>query len=523
VWIRGSNLFVYLLIPPLKTVSKGCKMKVLLVYPKYPRTFWSFKYALRFTLVKKATHPPLALLTVASMLPEDWEKKLIDMNVSSLKDKDIRWADLVFISAISIQRESVRKVIDRCKKIGVKIVAGGPLFTSSFNKFDDVDYLVLNEAELTLSPFLKDLESGRAKHIYTTKKWADIKKTPIPMWKLVDMKKYVSMNIQYSRGCPFNCEFCDIPILYGYRPRTKDAKQVIEELESLYQHGWREAVFFVDDNFIGNKERLKREILPAITLWMEERRRPFTFITQASLDLSDDEALMRLMVQAGFDTVFVGIETPSEEGLSECNKFPNKNRNLIRSIKKIQRFGLQVQGGFIVGFDSDQPSIFERQIDFIQKSGIATAMVSLLYAFRGTRLYKRMEGENRLVDNRSNSGHSSDEYTDCSTNIIPKMQYNTLIDGYKRIVKTIYSPDHYYERVRRFLKDYKLFQRIGRFRFSYLFAFFNSILILGFLSKERIRYWKLFFETLFNRPRLFPLAISFTLCGFHFRKVFERL
>lgn len=491
-------------------------MKILLVYPKFPETFWSFKHALKF-ISKKAVNPPLGLLTVASMLPKEWEKKLVDINVAPLKDKDLQWANFVFISAMSIQKESVKEIISRCKKLGIKIVAGGPLFTSNHSEFEEVDHLVLNEAEITLPLLLEDLRNGCAKHIYTSPQWADIKKTPIPSWELLNMKKYVSMNIQYSRGCPFNCEFCDIALLYGHLPRTKDNEQILAELESLYLQGWRGGVFFVDDNFIGNKGKLKNDILPAIAKWLEQRRYPFRFITQASIDLSDDEELMRLMVQARFDTVFVGIETPNKESLEECKKFQNKNRDLIGCVKKIQKFGLQVQGGFIVGFDNDPSSIFERQIEFIQKSKIVTAMVGLLNAPRGTKLYQRLEKENRLLRNITGDN------TDCSINFIPKMHYETLINGYKKILKSVYSPNHYYERVREFLKDYRPLQkRMFRFHFYYLGAFFKSILFLGIIGKERVYYWRLFFGTIFRRPRLFPLAITLAIYGFHFRKIFEK-
>ncbi len=491
-------------------------MRILLVYPKYTDTFWSFKHALKFVF-KKASSPALGLLTVAAMLPEEWEKKLIDMNVGALKDKDLKWADFVFISAISIQKESVKEIISRCKKIGVKIVAGGPLFTTGYEEFEGVDHFVLDEAEITLPPFLEDLKNGCAKHIYTSEKWADIEKTPTPLWELMNMKKYATMNIQYSRGCPFNCEFCDITLLYGRRPRTKDKDQILAELESLYSRGWRGGVFFVDDNFIGNRRKLKTEILPAIAEWMEEMRHPFSLQTQTSIDLSDDEELMQLMVKAGFDTVFVGIETPNEESLTECTKFQNKNRDLIACVKKIQKFGLEVQGGFIVGFDNDPLSIFERQIKFIQESGIVTAMVGLLNVLRGTRLYHRLKKENRLLKDVSGDN------TDCSINFIPKMNNEVLINGYKKILSTIYSPAYYYERVRKFLKEYKPLQkRAFRFHFSHLGTFFKSTLFLGILGKERFHYWKLLFWSLFRRPRLFPLAVTFAIYGFHFRKIVEK-
>lgn len=491
-------------------------MKILLVYPKYPDTFWSFKHALKF-VSKKAVTPPLGLMTVAAMLPQEWEKRLVDMNVTALKDKDITWADFVFISAISVQQESVKELIARCKGIGVKIVAGGPLFMTGYEEFKGVDHFVLNEAEITLPLFLKDLKNGCAKAIYTSHEWADLKRTPIPHWELINMKKYGTMNVQYSRGCPFNCEFCDISLLYGRRSRTKTKEQVVAELESLYARGWRDSVFFVDDNFIGNRRKLKREVLPAIAHWMEQRRYPFSFITQTSIDLSDDEELMHLMAKAGFQTVFVGIETPNEESLRECTKSQNQNRDLIASVQKIQTFGLQVQGGFIVGFDNDPLSIFERQIKFIQKSGIVTAMVGLLNALRGTRLYKRLEKEHRLLKDVSGDN------TDCTINFIPKMNYETLINGYKKILSTIYSPAYYYERVKRFLKEYKPSRKaVFRFRLGYLAAFFKSIVRLGIIGKERVHYWKLIFWSLFTCPRFFPLAATFAIYGFHFRKIFEK-
>lgn len=491
-------------------------MRILLVYPTYPDTFWTFKHALKF-IFKKAANPPLGLLTVASMLPREWEKRLVDLNVTALSDKDLEWADFVFMSAISVQRASVEEIITRCKKVGVKIVAGGPLFTTGHEEVEGVDHFVLNEAEITLPLFLEDLRKGHPKHTYTCDQWADIRKTPVPLWELIDLKKYASMSIQYSRGCPFNCEFCDITLLYGRRPRTKDKEQIVAELDSLYSRGWRDGLFFVDDNFIGNKRKLKAEILPAIAKWKEARRHPFSFVTQASIDLSDDEELMQLMVKAGFDTVFVGIETPNEESLIECAKFQNRNRDLLACVRRIQKSGLQVEGGFILGFDSDPLSIFQRQIDFIQKSGIVTAMVGLLNALKGTRLYHRLEKENRLLSDVSGDN------TDCSMNFVPKMSRDTLINGYKKVVSTIYSPACYYERVRRFLKEYRpLEKRTFRFRFSHIGTLVKSVLGLGIIGKERVHYWKLFFWSLFRRPRAFPLAATFAIYGFHFRKTFEK-
>ena len=331
------------------------------------------------------------------------------------------------------------------------------------------------------------------------------------------MKYYASMNVQYSRGCPFDCEFCNITSLYGRVPRTKTADQVIAELEKLYTLGWRGGVFFVDDNFIGNKMKLKTEILPSIIRWMEKRKYPFSLFTEASINLADDEELMRMMVQAQFDSVFVGIESPNEESLQECTKIPNRNRDLIASVRKIQSFGIEVQAGFIVGFDKDPISIFERMIEFIQESRIATAMVGLLNAPRGTKLYNRLLGENRLL--KSTTGDN----TDLSMNFVPKMSYEGLITGYKKIIETIYSPKHYYGRVKQFLRDYRPVQKkVFHARWNYLKAGLKSVFILGIIGRERFYYWRLFFWSLFRRPTLFPLAITFSIYGYHFRKVFEQ-
>jgi radical SAM superfamily enzyme YgiQ (UPF0313 family) len=489
-------------------------MKVLLVYPQYPDTFWSFKHALKF-ISKKAAFPPLGLLTIAAMLPEKWEKKLVDMNVSKLTDKDIKWADYVFISAMIVQKDSVREIVARCKKLNVKTVAGGPLFTTGFKDFEEIDHLVLNEAEITLPPFLEDLKNGCAKHIYTSSEHPDLAQTPIPLWELINMKNYASMSVQFSRGCPFDCEFCDITAIYGRVPRTKDEVQLLREFDALYERGWRNSVFIVDDNFIGNKIKVKAILLATIK-WMKERNYPFSFFTEASLNLADDEELMRLMTDAGFNKVFLGLETPIEESLVECNKFQNRNRDMVASVKKIQNRGLEVFGGFIVGFDHDPLSIFESQINFIQKIGVATAMVGLLTALPGTRLHARLEKEGRLL--KDSSGNN----TDGSLNFVPKMDSEVLINGYKKLLDTIYSPKKYYERVITFLEEYKPVKRKKKIRFSDIKALTKSMWFLGVVEKSRKYYWKLMAKSLFKYRRSFPEAVTLTIYGSHFRKVVDK-
>lgn len=499
---------------PAKTIPRSSlTMNILLVNPEFPDTFWGFRHALKF-ISRKAAYPPLGLLTVAALLPEMWKKRLVDMNVEILSDADLLWADYVFIGGMSIQAKSARDVIDRLKVFGKKIVAGGPLFTVHHNEFNDVDHLVLNEAELTLPPFLDDLSAGRARHRYDSHKWADITKTPVPLWHLLKARHYASMNLQYSRGCPYDCEFCDITVLFGRIPRTKTKFQLLAELDSLDAWGWKGSVFFVDDNFIGNKNKLRKEILPAVIQWMEEKNYPFHFNTEVSINLSDDNELMHLMSRAGFRTVFVGIESPNPQSLVECNKIPNKNRNLIASVKKIQQSGFQVQGGFIVGFDSDPISIFQRVVDFVQESGIVTAMVGLLNAPVGTRLYQRLLKEGRLLKTMTGDN------TDFSMNFIPSMNRDTLLKGYRYLLEHIYSPKPYYARVKNFLRTYKPPKvRVSGITLRDIQALLSSAVVLGLIGKERVQYWKLFLWSLFTRPRLFPMAITFAIYGHHFRKI----
>jgi radical SAM superfamily enzyme YgiQ (UPF0313 family) len=488
-------------------------MNILLIYPKFPDTFWSFSYALPF-IGKKAAFPPLGLITVAALLPEKFQIRLVDLNVNGLTDDDLSWADMAFISAMAVQRKSAVHVIDRCKASGLKIVAGGPLFTAEPNAFEQVDHLVLNEAEATLPAFLTDLKNGCPKKIYNADGYPDMHQSPIPLWGLIDTRRYASLNIQYSRGCPFNCEFCNITALFGHTPRIKTPRQIIAELDAIYQTGWRGNIFFVDDNFIGNKRSLKEHLLPALIQWRKDKK-GCSFFTEASINLADDPELMAKMGAAGFDSVFIGIETPDVNSLTECGKTHNKNRDLLQDVKKIHRYGLQVMGGFIVGFDSDPPSIFQRQIDFIQQSGIVTAMVGMLQAPPGTRLFERLASEHRV------SEEFSGDNVDGRTNIIPAMGMDKLIEGYHTIMQQIYSPRQYYQRVRRVLVELKAPVAIAPVDWQRILAFWRASLRLGILGKERFQYWRLLTWTLARRPKLLPLAVTLAIYGYHYRRVCE--
>jgi radical SAM superfamily enzyme YgiQ (UPF0313 family) len=490
-------------------------MKVLLLYPEFPDTFWSFKHALKF-IRKKASVPPLGLLTVASLLPAEWTPRLVDMNIQKLSQRDLDWADLVFISCMAAQREPAQELIARCRAAGKTIVAGGPLFTSEPDHFPEVDHLVLNEAELTLPLFLRDFAAGRAQPRYTTAELPDVRETPVPRWELANLKRYASMNIQYSRGCPYDCEFCDVTAMFGRRSRIKTAEQILAELDIIYGLGWRGPIFFVDDNFIGNKRQLKRELLPALIRWRENKR-GITFYTEASINLADDPKLMKMMVDAGFNQVFIGIETPDEAGLTECNKRQNRARDMIADVKRVHRAGLQVQGGFIVGFDSDTPSIFQQQTAFIQKSGIVTAMVGLLNAPPGTKLYERLKQEGRLL------GKISGNNVDGTTNFIPRMEMETLRQGYKDILSHIYAPGPYYQRVRTFLRDFHPPKPSISLSWQNLRAFVHSNIRLGVIGRERFHYWGLLLWTFFRRPALMELAVTFAIYGHHFRKTCDSL
>jgi len=488
-------------------------MKILLVYPETPSTFWSFHDALKF-VSKKSAEPPLGLITVAAMLPKDWEKKLIDMNVSRLEDKHLLWADYVFLSGMNVHIKSFKEVVRRCNKLGVKIVAGGPLCTTQYQDFLGIDHFVLNEAEITLPFFINDLINGTPKHVYTSNEFPDISSTPIPMWELLDKKKYASMSIQYSRGCPYDCEFCSITMLNGRRPRTKSKEQFLAELNELYEQGWRGGLSVVDDNFIGNKRKLKSEILPAIIKWSRERNYPFKFITEVSINLADDEELTNLMVEAGFGSIFVGIETPNDESLIECGKSQNRKRDLINSVNKLQQKGMIVSAGFIVGFDNDKQNVFDQQINFIQKSGIVSAMVGLLNAPAGTKLFKRLKSENRMLENFSGDN------MDGSINFIPKMNYRDLIGGYKKILDTIYSPREYYLRIKKFLNEYQLPSwDSAKINIQEVKAFIKLVFILGIIEKGKRYFWRLFIFSLLKHPAKFSLAMTFAVYGFHFRRI----
>ena len=489
----------------------GKKMKVLLIYPEFLESFWSFKHALKF-VGKKASMPPVGLLTVAGLLPGDWDKKLIDLNVESLDYSSVAWADMVMISAMNAQKISAERTIRELQNCDVITVAGGPLFSNAPELWEKlVDHVFVGEAEDTIPVFLEDLISGRVKGIYQSDVYPSMLKTPVPDWSLIDNRHYNTMGIQFSRGCPHNCDFCNITSLFGRKVRIKSSRQIIAELDAIYSTGWRGGIFFVDDNFIGNRKYLKNSLLPELINWRRQHRR-ISFQTETSILLADDKNLMNMMAEAGFNTVFIGIETTDEESLKGCGKIQNTGRDMLSDIRSIQHSGLEVEAGFIVGFDNDGTLVFQKQWEFIQKSGIVTAMVAMLQAPEGTDLYKRLEKEGRI------SGEVTDG-TDGTTNILPVMGLGPLTAGYNDLVSKLYSPKAFYARLKLFLNEFKPAGNLSyEMSFKHAMAFPKSILKLGFIGRERVEYWKLMIWTLFRHPRLIPLALRLAIYGYHFSR-----
>ncbi len=490
-------------------------MRVLLINPKFPVSYWGMQHALKFDGTR-AVFPPLGLLTVSSLLPDYCESRLIDCEVEELKDRDIDNADLVFVTGMLVQKKAVHEVVNRCKARGKTVVVGGPYVSTSMQDVPKADHIFVGEAETTLPQFFEDLMQGCPKRFYKAEKRPELTTLPLPHFRLAKLSRYSTMSIQFSRGCPFDCEFCDIIEIYGRVPRTKTTTQVLAELDGLFSLGWRGSIFFVDDNFIGNKKTL-RTLLPAIVKWQKNHEHPFVFFTQASLNLADDESLLEQMREAGFNTVFLGIETPAEESLVETQKLQNTRRNLLDSVRIIQSHGMEVMAGFIVGFDSDRPDIFQRQIEFIRQSAIPRAMVGVLTALPDTKLWRRLDREGRLLGEGSGSNNEGL----AGLNFVPKMDPHTLIGGHKSILRTIYAPREYYERALESLKRTPLGSDHSGYKGLALVkgvaALARVIFYLGVLDAERLEFWRFMKRVVLEHHRHFAQGVKFAAMGYHFR------
>lgn len=490
-------------------------MNILLVSPRTPDTFWSFRHVLPL-ISKKAAYPPLGLLTIAALLPREWPVRLVDLNVGRLDDATIAWADCVMISGMIVHADSARQVIARCLAAGKQVIGGGPLFTTGHEQFPELPHVVRGEAEALMPQLVEDLRAGRVARVYESPRFPELTTSPVPRWELLDLSHYATMPVQFSRGCPFNCEFCDVIVMNGRTPRSKTPAQLIAELDALMAAGWSGPVFVVDDNFIGHKPRAK-ELLGELINWRRRSAARVIFTAQASLNLAEDPELIDLMVQAGFKRVFVGIETPHTESLAECGKVQNTRRDLVQSVRTLHRGGLEVMGGFIVGFDSDTPGIFEAQRRFIQSAGVVAAMVGVLTALPGTRLFQRLKQEGRLL------AQSTGNNVEAVLNFIPRLDRDELIEGYRRLVKHLYSPKNYYSRILAFLRDYRPAGPRLPLRRSELMAVVRSMWVLGVAWRGRREYWKFLARTLICHRNALVEALTLAITGHHYRRVAEVL
>ncbi len=489
-------------------------MKILMVYPEMSESITTFTSMVQLS-GRKSSIPPLGLLTVAAMLPKEWDIRLVDVNTDVLRNDAIEWADYVMISAMNVQSHSSREIIRTCVQLKKPTIAGGPLFTHEYLKFPEVTHFVLNEAELTLPPFLEDLRNGTAKAVYSSAEYSNIHHTPLPRWDLIDLNKYMYSILQYSRGCPYLCDFCDVTALFGRVPRVKTGARIIEELDAMPAYAKNEMIFFADDNLIGNKRSLMNDLLPALIEW--RKRNPYApaFATQLTITLADDPQLMELLLEAGFRHILIGIESIDEEALINMRKKQNAGRNILQNIREIQSKGFIVVGTFIVGLDGDRPSVFNDVAQFIQESAIVLTFINILKAPFGTELYERMEREGRLITDLDFGEHRS--------NIRLKMGEQNVIRGYLRVIDEVYSSAAVYRRSVDYLKNLhpprvqspiRRRVTVGDIR-----QFLVMIYELGVRFPDRKFVWKLLGWTLWNKPNYFVLSLFFSLTMHYYRRL----
>lgn len=489
----------------------GAAMNILLVEPRTPETFWSLRHALRF-VGRGAANPPLGLVTVAGMLPPEWSLRLVDLNCASLSDADIKWADWVFVSAMDVHRHAVGEIVQRCHGLGKKVVGGGPLFTADPAESQGVDHVVVGEAEEQVAVLVADLAAQTPAALYQAPRFPDLSLTPRPRWDLLDLSQYVTLSVQSCRGCPFDCEFCDVVALNGHKPRYKSPEQFVAELEYLRVLGWEGPVFVVDDNFIGDRRRCS-DLLHAVIAWRRETGTRMIFVTEASVNMAEHPDLLELMVAAGFKKVFLGLETPNAESLRECRKVQNLRENLTESVQTIQAAGIEVMGGFIVGFDSDEPDIFQRQFDFIQKAGVVTAMVGLLQAMPRSRLYQRLADEGRLLS------RGGGDNTLGFFNFETRLDREFLESNYRKLIHRLYEPGNYYRRILTFLETYRMRGPREKLNWRDIRAVLRSFWVMGVVHQGRMAYWRFLTTALFRHPGQIGVAFTLAILGHHYRKV----
>jgi radical SAM superfamily enzyme YgiQ (UPF0313 family) len=496
-------------------------MNVLLFSPIFPKTFWSFERVLKL-IGRQVLLPPLGLVTVAAMLPQNWNFRLVDRNVRFESEADWQWADLVVISAMMVQKEDFLHLIREGVRRGKKVAVGGPYPTSLPEDALEAgaQYLVLDEGELTIPMFLAALERGDERGIFRSAEKPDVTQTPVPRFDLLELDAYDSMSVQFSRGCPFQCEFCDIIVLYGRKPRTKTPEQLLAELQALLDLGWNRSIFMVDDNFIGNQRNVKR-LLRVLGPWMAERGYPFRFTTEASVNLAEDPELMELMVEAGFDSVFLGIETPDEESLALTQKFQNNRQPLSEACRKITRSGLRLLAGFIIGFDGEKTGAGRRIIDFVERTAIPDAMFSMLQALPGTALWHRLEKENRLIAQGTGMNQST------LINFVPTRPVEEIAEEYVQAFWELYEPARFLRRCYRHALELGMPKGKRPFKLPDLPELRGLLKIIWLQGVQRPQTRKLFWVQAWNILRSNPQALGpyLTVCahGEHFFEFREEI
>jgi len=496
--------------PPL-----GSALKVLMVWPRFPSSFWSFDGILDLVPIE-TDQPPLGLLTVAALCPKNWTLRLIDRSFEDLLDTDILWADLVMVSGMRVQKDDIRETLLRARALGKRTMIGGPFASSEPELLLSLaDHLVVGEPDEIFHEIAADVERGSAKRLYVVKDKPDVSKTPPPRFDLLKIEKYASMAVQFSRGCPFQCEFCDIITIYGRKPRTKRPSQLLAELDVLFELGWREQVFIVDDNFIGN-HKLALELALKLEEWQKSHDYALLFYTEASIDLAQRPGLIEAMVKANFFYVFIGIESPSPKSLIEAKKFQNLRRDPLESIRFIQSEGLWVTAGFIIGFDSDTEEIFEQQRDFIERAAIPWAMAGFLQAPPSTPLFDRMLKEGRLLMESTATSNFD------PPNFRTLLPLSVLLEGNRGILVSLYGASAFYDRCYRSLLQWNsrkpqkppeipLLPTLG--------IVVRSIVHQGILSSYRKAYWKFLLRLAARwslNPPKFSLGFAMLLSGHHF-------
>ncbi|MCP9921772.1 B12-binding domain-containing radical SAM protein [Synechococcus lacustris] len=502
-------------------------MRTLFVYPEFPKTFWSYEKILEL-VNRKVLLPPLGLVTVAALLPQQWQMKLVDRNVREVTEEEWNWAELVVISGMIVQKSDMAVQIAKAKERGLPVAVGGPFASSTPDapELNLADFKVLDEGEITLPMFIEAIERGDTNGRFSSNgEKPDVTSTPVPRFDLLELDAYDSMSVQFSRGCPFQCEFCDIIVLYGRKPRTKNPEQLIAELQALYDLGWRRSIFLVDDNFIGNKRNAKL-LLPAMREWLSERGYPFSFATEASVDLAADEELLQLMAECRFESVFLGIETPDEASLSVAGKHQNTRSSLEEAVDRITSYGIRVMAGFIIGFDGEQAGAGDRIVRFVSLTGIPAAMMGMLQALPNTGLWHRLEKEGRLIQEKADAKGVNQTNL---LNFVPTRPIREIANEYVQAFCQLYEPNAYIDRVTHY------YLKMGKPRWH---AFYKaeksdqsslpsltdiralSIVVWrqGFKRNTRFRFWKSLAIIAMRNPKLLEQFLVVLAHNEHFQE-----